>query len=246
MSRPVIVMAALLVVVGACAPAPPDAKETSIIGVVATEDGRVVPDATVVISVSGGKDVRISTDRAGRYELRKLEPGHRYSVRAEFENLMTASTYVWLAPGQIARVDLPMHMTIPEIMWAPPSDLDGYWREADVVVRVRVRRTTEFIGGGWTDTVDVLDVLKPHHSISGAPMAFWQDWSTHEGEPYQAGQEMVLFLKLWNGRFRRVSGPFGVFFVRDGRVTHPAGGVPSFTPDVKVEDFLTQLRALGK
>ena len=80
-------------------------------------------------------------------------------------------------------------------------------------------------------------------------MTFLQEQASGETEPYDVGQEFVLFLRwdsfLPQDSFVRLIGPMVVFVIQDGRVQRGLSPAVDRYARVTIDEFLAELRALA-
>ncbi len=198
----------ILNAVAALSMAMPASGQTTgmIIGCITDEIGQQIPRATINLRAQGIRLTMVADDR-GCYEFRDLS-ADVYRVTARllgFDNV--TRDQVTIAPDQAERVDFIMRLSRICECLARPTTLSGRYDQADAVVHVRIIRSDDALqspSGFFTQSAETLEVLKRHDS--GGPIdkafRFLQNQSNGAPDPYDVGQELVLFLAWWGNSNR--------------------------------------------
>ncbi len=209
--------------------------------------GASIPGVLITLRGPDGQH-KTATDRRGCYEFRYLGSGS-YGLTAELNGFGTVKREgISPGDGETVTVDLTMSPSrMMEIDWPiPTGGLPALWNIADAVLRVRIERTSLTPGIAFAEhTARVIEVFKwPAQLSRDSSVVFRQEQWAGESTPYPIGQDLVLFLNLYRGVFLRTTGWFGAFLVQGDRIrTFRRDVAPA---DMKVEDFLTKLRAFAR
>jgi hypothetical protein len=162
------------------------------------EPNQPIPGATIILGAQGHK-ITTLTDERGCYEFRDL-PASVYRITARLLGADNVTRdQVNISPGQIERVDFTTRISGFCECLAPPTTLRGFYDEADAVVHVRILRPDSELPsprGFFTQTAETLEVFK-RHKIGGPidkVFRFLQNQSSGAPDPYDVGQELVLFV----------------------------------------------------
>lgn len=237
-----------------------------------------LPRATVTATASGNRRIVTANDD-GCYEFSGL-PSNLYRITARltgFDNVTHDKVRV-----MVGRTSLNFTLTTSPICdcETPGRTLRELTERVDAVVYVRIRdreRELTAPSGYFQQMADVIEVLKydvtPQAPLGAATKAlhsllksdptlgafqphlmFLQDQAHQAPEPYQAGEEYVLFLHWWErehmyeARTRHAmhrSDRDTVFVIRHGRVARSPTSLTRFTGQ-PVEALLTELRGLSQ
>src|SRR5205814_1638232 len=105
-----------------------------------------------------------------------------------------------VSPDKRATVNLQMRISSRCECLAPPATLAGLSDRADSIVHLRITDLEDQPLGPtrfFKHTAEVLDVLKRHPDGGprDATVTFLQDQSTDAPDPYDVGEELVVFLE---------------------------------------------------
>ena len=110
--------------------------------------------------------------------------------------------------------------------------------------------------GRYRHVATVMNALKlPAGGVLKGPISVLQNQEWGLREPYDVGQEAVLFLKSWNGDFVitndnpglkiRDEVPAMAFLIQNGRIEHAPPGFNGYVGK-QIAAFLDELRALSR
>ena len=104
----------LIFLLAAIVPLVAQAPTATLNGKVVDQTGAVIPQATVTVTASGGKQSTATTDQAGGFEIPALAPG-TYSVAAAAEGFAPLSKPgVELVAGQKQTLNLALQVQVQE------------------------------------------------------------------------------------------------------------------------------------
>lgn len=236
-----------------CTSAPAFGQTTgSVTGCFTDQINQPLPRVTVSLSAQGKRMTTLADDR-GCYEFRELPAGvYRITARLLGFNNVTRDK-VNISPGQIERVSLSMRVsTICECL-ARPTTLEGLYDQADVVVYARILHHYNELPsrpGFFTQMAEALETFKHHNSggPSNNALTFFQNQSNGTPDPYDTGQELVLFLSWLPIENMLSEGLYPqnvtVVSIQAGSVTDAPGELGSYVGS-PTTDLLAELRKLG-
>jgi len=217
----------------------------TITGRVVDTEGAPLPGVTITVTV-GARDLQTVTDPKGRYALDAV-PSGAHTIRATLPGFCPGEKRVDLEPGgSTANFELRTG-PLGQIDWiAPPEKLSALVAKVRTVAYVRVTAALEPTGD--CDQLaqvraDVIEQLKPAGQ-SPASLTFWQERWYSEPRAYPVGTQLVVLLVDWNGKLIRSHGPHAVFPIKDGKVQSSRFLFYRTYADMRVEDFLRELRVM--
>jgi hypothetical protein len=213
-----------------------------------------LPRANVSITAPGLR-LAVVADAEGCYQFPELPP-HVYRVTARLPGLdNTTRDKVSVGAGQAQRVDL---VTAPSSICeclADATTLRELFERADAVVYLKIvdaNSDEPSPRGFFRQHVASLDVLKRHQGLAPA-MTFLQDQSSGAPDPYQPGEELVLFL-MWSPgagtyvsfttRTHMPNPGYNVVVIQDGRVARAQGSLAHYR-GAPLENLLADLRKIA-
>jgi Carboxypeptidase regulatory-like domain len=221
-----------------------------ITGCVTDRSGGALPGVEIVASGESGAR-KIVTQASGCYEFKDLEAG-TYAVSATLLGFIAGKREgVAVADGRTpGSVDFALCVgPLVDILWVTFGRLDEAWKHTAVVAHVRIAGTGRVRSDCPTDdfllSADVIEVLRNTSGQRiGKTLSFRQEYSVNEREPYEAGQEMVVFLKATREGFARLAGPAYVWLFDGDEIVNSFGQrvETGSTP----RSFLARLRELAK
>jgi Carboxypeptidase regulatory-like domain len=239
------------------------AQAPSTTGVIAgcvSDTTQPLPRATITATGAGVK--RTTTgDASGCYELANLSPGsYRVTARLRGFNNDTRDRVVVTA-ATVTQLDFTTRPSpICECIRPAGPTLAEQWNYADVVVHARLSESEPgpaARSGYYRHTATVLNALKlPSAGVLRGPIFVLQNQEGGRRGPCDVGQEVVLFLKSWDGDFAitddnpgLVGGdddpPAIAFLIQNGRIAHAPPGFERYVGR-SVDKFLNELRALSR
>jgi len=160
-----------------------------------------LPRATVT-ATAGGTKFTVLADAEGCYQLTALPPNlYRVTVRLlGFDN--TTRDNVRVVSGQVQRVDLVTQPSAICECLSRATTLREFFERADAVMYLRITETDKELSApaGWfRHAAAILEVFKQHDGVpsAGTQTTFLQDQSSGAPEPYESGEEFLLFLNWW-------------------------------------------------
>jgi Carboxypeptidase regulatory-like domain len=237
-------IATLLVIIFALLTAAPLSAQSTgeLRGCITDAANQQLPRVAVVLRAVGAQQTLLA-DAGGCYEVKSL-PANAYRVTVHllgFDN--ETREKVRIEAGATVRLDFQMRPSAICECLSPPTTLLERWERVDAVAHLRITdHNTQLPAqrGFFGHTADVLEVFKRH--LAGGPdglaMTVLQRQSSGEPDPYEAGEEFVVFLQ-WSPEAHAFLIPAHVswvFVIQDGRTD---GGA------MRVEDLLAELRALS-
>ena len=219
-----------------------------------------LPRATITATGAGVK--RTTTgDASGCYEFRDMPLGaYRVTARLRGFNNVTHDR-VAVTGGTVTQLDFSTRPSpICECIQVAGPTLVQQWNYADAVVHVRLSDTAPgpaARAGYYRHVATLLNALKlPSGSALRSPMSILQNQEHGLRDPYDVGQEAVLFLKSWDGEFfitddnpgygMGIDAPPAIaFLIQDGRIVHAPPGFSGYVGE-RIAMFLDELRALSR
>jgi hypothetical protein len=192
--------------------------------------------------------------------LKDLGPGsYRVTARLRgFSNVTRVGVIV--APKTATRLDLLMEIgPICECVRIGGT-LYQLWTYAEAVLHVRIVEpdlAQTQPDGSYRQSAQVLNVLKPSDHVRSATVSFLQNQSGRSPDPYEVGQELVVFLESWHGNpFTIINDnpgliiddadrPAMAFQVRDGRIQNAPSDFPNYV-GMRLDAFLKELRSMSR
>jgi hypothetical protein len=252
------IVLAVAIQVAAQAPAVPG----SLVGCVVDTTTQRLPGATIVAK-GGGVQRTTVANAAGCYELKDLPPAlYRVTARLTgFDNVTRDG--VVLAPATVTHLDFTTRVSpICECVTFRGS-LADWWNRSDAVLYVRISdsdpgQTTP--RGVYRHVATALNVLKqPGGGPRAGPIFVFQNQSSGAPEPYDVGQELVMFLMSSGSNGFVITNddpglargrspddyPAMVFLVQDDRIQRAPSDFSGYV-GLRLDVFLAELRALSR
>jgi len=202
----------------------------------------------------------IEADRSGCYELKDL-PAATYRVTARlqgFDNVTNDG--VKIEPGTASRLDFVTRVSgICECVWAGKT-LQDRWNLSDAVLHVRAvgpDPAEPHPKGYYRHVALVLEILKAAGGAPGPRLWLLQNQESGALEPYDRGQELVVFARAWrenayliiNDNPGLASGRAGTaamaFPIENGRIQSTPPDFPQYK-DTPLDAFLRELRSFAR
>ena len=187
--------------------APLSAQQSgALIGCITDGVGQRVPGVTVVARTEGTQQTAVA-NAEGCYEAQALATGvyRATALLSGFDN--ETREKIAIGPGSTVRLNFEMRVSPMCECLASPATLRERWERADAVAHVRItNRDTHPPAqrGFFGHTAEVLEVFKRHPF--GGPtdhtVEFLQGQSSGEPLPYDAGEELIVFL-VWSPAAQR-------------------------------------------
>lgn len=213
--------------------------------------GEPVAGATVVLAGSSLSKTAIS-DSLGRYRFIALPTGD-YSVTASLAGFRTLTRQLAVSANTTLDLDLTAAPAI-EVLYVVPTQADAYV-QADAVARLRIERALppEPCGQIVTSVYEatVLDLVKGTMPTSVELVQETAGTCLDAGrevegmhQPFQPGEEHVMFLRRVGDRFQSLAGASLTFKVEHGLVdTRGYAELPATMP---LEEFYAAVRAMAR
>jgi len=215
---------------------------------------------TTIVATGAGVKRTTMADTSGCYELRDMPPGaYRVTARLLGFNNVTHDR-VAVSGATVTELDFTTRPSpICECIAPVGPTLTEQWNYADVVVHVRLsesRPEPAARSGYYRHVATVLDALKlPSGGVLRSPTSVLQNQEWGLRDPYDVGQEAVLFLKSWDGEFVIAYDnpglkigeeiPATAFLIQNGRIDHAPPGFDGYVGK-RIAVFLDELRALSR
>jgi len=247
-----IVLAALSHTAGQTA-----ADTGSLAGCILDAAQQRLPGVTIVAQSAG---IRRTTeaDTTGCYELKDLGPGsYRVTARLRGFTYVTRNGVI-VAPGTVTRLDWSMAVAPICECIRIGGTLFQLWSYAQAVLHVRIvepdfAQTTP--DGFYRQSAQVLNVLKRSDATRAATASFLQYQSGRSHDPYEVGQELVVFLESSGGHYTIINDnpgliindadrPAMAFHIRDGRIQNAPSDMPQYV-GMRLDAFLDELRSMS-
>jgi hypothetical protein len=211
-----------------------------------------IPGVTVV--AKAGRVRRTTTTNAsGCFELSDLPTGS-YRVTARLAGFVNkTSDGVNILVANVAHLDFAMRLSaICECVNLTWTSLATHWDHADAVLHVRLsapesQSTTpvEY----YRHVASVIDALKMPADSLKTPVFVLQNQQDGAAEPYDIGQEAVIFLRSSgsNGLVitTEVDGVDNVFLIQDGHIQRAPKALSRYV-GMSLDTFVAELRALSR
>ena len=230
----------------------------SIVGCVSYHKGDPLPGATIAVKSIGFRRT-VQTDTSGCYEMTKLTAGsYRVTVSlAAFDNVTRDD--VKLTGGVVTRLDFTTRISPICECVRIGSTLRDQWAYAAAVFHVRILgpdRNHEQVMGRYRHAAQVVTILKGSSDAGNRTISLVQNQAGYTPEPYDPGQEFVMFLDsaeggygvlndqpgLWSDKEKEPY-PAVIFRVENGRIQSAPPGASRFV-DASRDALFKELRAL--
>jgi len=230
----------------------------SIIGCVSYYKGDPVPGATIAVKSIGFRRT-VQSDASGCYEMTNLTAGsYRVTVSlAAFDNVTRDD--VKLTGGVVTRLDFTTRISPICECVRIGSTLRDQWAYAAAVFHVRILgpdRNHEQVTGRYQHAAQVLTVLKGSRDARNRTISLVQNQAGYTPEPYDPGQEFVMFLDSAEGGYRIINDepglwidkekepyPAVIFRLENGRIQSAPPGASGFVGASR-DALFKELRAL--
>ena len=209
-----------------------------------------LPGTTVVASANGTRYTELADGR-GCYEFISLPP-NSYRVTARLQSFDNATKEkIKVAPGQTVRVNLQLWISPLCECLQPPTTLAGLRNAADAVVHLRITDHETQLPAPlhfFMQTARVLEIMKSHPAGGprGQATTFGQYQASGAPDPYDVGDELVMFLR-WSPvdeTFFSYDDTNTVFVVQDDKITRSPVALTRYTGKA-LADLLNDLRSLS-
>lgn len=224
----------------------------SLVGCASDAMNQRIPGATVV-ATTGRVHWNTTTDAGGCYKLTDLPIGsYRVTARlTAFYNVTRDA--VSIVAGRAARLDFAMQLSpICECVVGGSTSLAEQWDHADAALHVRLaapESQSMTPVGYYRHVASLIDALKmPADSIK-TPVFVLQNQSDGAPEPYDIGQEAVIFLRSSGSNgfviTTEVDGRDNVFLIQDSHIQRAPSALSRYV-GMSLDTFLAELRALPR
>lgn len=214
------------------------------------------------IVATGARVKRMTmADASGCYELRDMPPGsYRVtSLLRGFNNVTRDGVAV--SRAAVTQLDFTTRpSSMCECIFPAGPTVAEHWNFANVVVHVRLSESPPESAappGHYRHVATVLNAFKlPSGGVLRGPIFVLQNQEGGLWEPYDVGQEAVLFLQSWKGSDFVITyddpghasnddPPAIAFLIQNGRIVHAPPGFSGYVGE-RIAVFLDELRALSR
>jgi hypothetical protein len=231
----------------------------SLAGCISDAGKQRLPGVSIVAQSAGVRRTG-EADSTGCYELKDLKPGpYRLIARLRGFDSITRDG-VTITAGTVTRLDWLMAISPMCECVRIGGTLLQRVQYAEAVLHVRIVEPD--LGrpqpnGVYRHSAQVLNVLKRSDGVRAATVSFLQNQSGRSQDPYDVGQELVVFLQSSRGDpFTIINDNPGLviddadrpamsFQIRDGRIQNAPSDLPQYV-GMRLDAFLNELRSVSR